>query len=229
MIDVLDVSHYDTLRPSLAPALDRLRAGGLLAYPTETVYGLGCLVRPEPLGRLIAAKSRAPGNPMLILVSGRESVQDLEWSQEAEALAEVFWPGAVTLILPDPARIYPDGIRGPDGGVGVRVSPHPLVRDLLGELGEPLVSTSANTPGSEAALTGDAVIATVRELAVDDDITVLDAGALPDSGSSTVIDCTGPHAVIAREGAVPAGRLRCVLPEIGQQGRSDGGQDGDRA
>ena len=144
MIDVVDVSHYDTLFPSLVPAVERLRGGGLLAYPTETVYGLGCLVRQEPLERLFAAKSLAPASPMLVLVSGREWVENLGWSKEAEALAEVFWPGAVTLILPDPAEHYPLGIRGPGGGVGVRVSPHPLVRDLLAELGEPLVSTSAN-------------------------------------------------------------------------------------
>lgn len=229
MIDVMDVSHYETLRPSLEPAVERLRGGGLLAYPTETVYGLGCLVRPEPMGRLRAAKSRDPGSPMLILVSGREQVENLSWSQEAETLAEVFWPGAVTLILPDPAKNYPDGVRGPGGGVGVRVSPYPLVRDLLAALGEPLVSTSANTPGAAAALTGDAVIAAVRELAVDDDITVLDAGALPSSGSSTVIDCTSPRAEILREGAVPAGRLRCVLPQIGQPGGSDQNRESDGA
>ena len=218
MIDVMDVGHYATLRPSLAPALDRLRAGGLLAYPTETVYGLGCLVRPEPLSRLTAAKSREPQSPMLILVGGRGQVETLQWTEEAEALAEVFWPGAVTLILPDPGKTFPDGIRGPGGGVGVRVSPHPVVRALVEGLGEPLVSTSANTPGGEAALSGDAAIAAIRDLGVDDDITVLDGGTLPASGSSTVIDCTGPHAVIAREGAVPAGRLRCVLPQIGRSG-----------
>jgi len=133
---------------------------------------------------------------------------------DADALAEAFWPGAVTLILPDPQKTFPDGVRGPEGGVGVRVSPHALVRDLLTALGEPLVSTSANAPGQEAARTGDDVLAALRALALDDDVTVLDAGELPFSGASTVIDCTGPRAVVAREGAVPLGRLRCVLPEL---------------
>jgi L-threonylcarbamoyladenylate synthase len=215
VIDVLDVSHYDTLRPSLQPAVERLGAGGLLAYPTETVYGFGCLVRPDPLARLASAKSRESDVPMLILVEGRASVDDLEWSDEAEALAEVFWPGAVTLILPDPQRRFPGGVRGPAGGVGVRVSPHPVVRDVLSALGEPLVSTSANTPGGPAAYTGDEVLATLRELDLTDDVTLLDAGALPPSRASTVIDCTGPHVVVAREGAVPVQRLRCVLPELG--------------
>ncbi len=81
MIDVLDVSHYDVSPPSLEPAVDRLGGGGLLAYPTETVYGLGCLVRPEPLARLASAKSREPTHPMLVLVSGRAAVEALEWSR----------------------------------------------------------------------------------------------------------------------------------------------------
>jgi len=218
MIDVLDVSHYDTLCPSLEPAIERLQDGGLLAYPTETVYGLGCLVRPEPLARLLAAKSRGSTHPMLVLVTGRESVDDLEWSPEAEALADVFWPGAVTLILPDPRKIFPDGVRGPGGSVGVRVSPHPVVRDLLAALGEPLVSTSANAAGERTARTGDDVIATLRELALTDNIMVLDSGELAVSRASTVIDCTGTGAVVAREGAVPLGRLRCVLPEVAARG-----------
>jgi L-threonylcarbamoyladenylate synthase len=214
MIDVLDVSHYETLRPSLQPAVERLQDGGLLAYPTETVYGLGCVARPVPLARLHAAKSRDPDRPMLVLVSERASVNDLTWTPEAEALAEAFWPGAVTLILPDPQGTFPDGVRGPGGAVGVRVSPHPVVHDLLGALGEPLVSTSANAPGEQAARTGEEVLTTLRALNCSEDFTVLDAGELPESEASTVIDCTGAHAVIAREGAVPAGRLRCVLPGL---------------
>jgi L-threonylcarbamoyladenylate synthase len=215
VIEVLDVAHYDTLRPSLEPAVARLRSGGLLAYPTETVYGMGCLVRPEALARLRAAKSRESSDPMLLLVSARSDVGRLEWSSEAEALADVFWPGAVSLILPDPGNVFPPGVRGPEGGVGVRVSPHPVVRDLLEALGEPLVSTSANQPGGPPARTGDQVLETVRALDIMKDITFLDAGDLPPSGPSTVIDCTGPRAVVVREGRVPTGRLRCVLPEIG--------------
>ncbi len=211
----IDVRDFEVLDPSLEPAVRRLRSGGLLAYPTETLYGLGCLLQPAPLERLSAAKARGPDKPMLVLVESAESVADLAWTDEARSLAEVFWPGAVTLVLADPEARYPTGVRGPGGGVGVRVSPHPVVKALVGALGEPLTSTSANLPGSpEVARTGSEAAKVATALGIDDDLTVLDAGLLPESQPSTVIDCTGERAVILREGRVPIGRVRCVLPGV---------------
>lgn len=212
-VQTLDVRNFETARPSLEPALARLRGGGVLAYPTETVYGLGSLLRPEPLERLRAAKARE-GRPMLILVPGASTVADLQWSAEARELAEIFWPGAVTLVLADPQGRYPEGVRGPEGTVGVRVSPHPVARALVEALGEPLVSTSANAPGEPPARSGEGCLAVLETLGLDDDVTLLDAGTLPDSEPSTVVDCTVRPFRVLREGAVPVSRMRCALPSI---------------
>ena len=131
---------------------EHLRQGGLLAYPTETVYGFGGLPTPSVIDRLVELKKRDRAKPMLLLVPDREAVSDLTWTPEAIELADVFWPGSVTLVLSDPGARYPDGVRGSDGGVAVRVSPHPLVQELVRGMGSPILSTSANRPGEAPAL-----------------------------------------------------------------------------
>lgn len=198
----------------LSAVADHLRTGGLVAYPTETVYGFGSLARPGPVERLLELKGRDPGRPLLLLISGHESVRELAWSEEARELAEVFWPGAVTLVLPDPDRHFPDGVRSPRGGVAVRRTPHPLARILVEAVDEPVTSTSANAPGGEPARTADRAEEVIRALGCEDEMWLLDGGELPPSEPSTIIDCTGAGIRILREGTVPASRVRCVRPEL---------------
>ena len=102
--------------------------------------------------------------------------------------------------------------------MGVRVTPHPLVRSILAVVGGALTSTSLNLPGEEPATTGDEAERVVRELG-GDDVWVLDAGVLPPSPPSTVVDCTGDVPVLLREGAVPLSRLRCAVPEAHERTR----------
>lgn len=199
---------------SLAAVVGHLRDGGLVAYPTETVYGFGCLARPEPVRRLLELKGREPDRPLLLLIPGPEAVSGLEWTPEARELARAFWPGAVTLVLADPARRFPPGVRSPRGGVAVRRTPHPVAQALVEALGEPLTSTSVNAPGDEPARTADEAEAVIRKLGCGDETWLLDGGALPPSEPSTIIDCTGPDLRVLREGAVPVSRLRCVRPEL---------------
>jgi tRNA A37 threonylcarbamoyladenosine synthetase subunit TsaC/SUA5/YrdC len=100
-------------------------------------------------------KRREPEKPLIALVESAEAVADLVWSDAALALARIFWPGAVTLVLADPGRMFPPGVRDErTGAVGVRVSPHPLVTRLLDELGGPITSTSLNAPGGPPAASG---------------------------------------------------------------------------
>jgi L-threonylcarbamoyladenylate synthase len=191
-------------------------SGGLVAHPTETVYGFGGLATPESIAALRRLK---PGraSPFLLLVPSADAIRELAWTPEARELASVFWPGALTLVLADPSDSFPAGVRGESGGVAVRVTSHPLTRALVERLGRPLTSTSANLPGDPPATSGDAALAVGRAAGAGAELWVLDAGRLPPSEPSTVVDCTGPVARVVRPGATPVHRLRCVLPEIDRE------------
>lgn len=211
---VLDFQHYPEAGPALGPVIDHVRSGGVIVYPTETVYGLGGLASGPALERLAAAKGRGPERPFVLLVPSRESVADLAWSPAAVELAEVFWPGAVTLVLRDEANRFPWGVRSSEGTVAVRMSPHPLAGALMEALGEPLISTSANVPGQPPALSAGEALVAVEAMALGTDTWVLDGGRLEPSAPSTMVDCSGESPVVIREGSVPLGRVRCVLPAL---------------
>lgn len=198
----------------LSAAVGQVRRGGLIAYPTETVFGVGgdlSLVAVTALRRL---KSREAHKPFILLVDSADAVEGLRWTQGARELAQVFWPGSLTLVLEDPRGIFPPWVSDvAKRTVAVRVSPHPLVARLLGELGGPLTSTSLNAPGGSPASSGAEAIDRLRDLGARD-VLVLDAGTLPRSGPSTVVDCTGEEPVVLREGSIPTSRLRCAIPRI---------------
>ncbi len=198
--------------------LEHVSGGGLLAYPTETVYGFGGVLTRSVIEGLVALKRRDRAKPMLLLVPDREAVSDLTWTPEAIELAEVFWPGSVTLVLSDPGARYPDGVRGPAGNVAIRVSPHLLVRELVRRLGGPILSTSANRSGEPPALDAQSALGAAVAAGAGEELWVLDGGDLDPSRPSTIIDCSGPVPVVLRQGAVPLGQVRCVLPGI----RADG-------
>jgi L-threonylcarbamoyladenylate synthase len=199
---------------ALDPVLDHLRSGGLLAYPTDTVYGFGGLPMVSVIERLMAFKGRDRSKPMLLLVPDRAAVSSLTWTPEAIELADVFWPGSVTLVLSDPGAGYPEGVRGPRGSVAVRVSPHPLVRKLVDGLAGAILSTSANLPGQAPARDAEGALSAALAGGAGEELWVLDGGVLEPSATSTIIDCSGPEPVVLREGAIPLGRVRCVLPQV---------------
>jgi L-threonylcarbamoyladenylate synthase len=198
----------------LAPVVDHVRADRLIAYPTETVYGFGGLCSPAAVARLQVLKSREAPKPFLLLVRGMDTVEGLAWTDEARELASVFWPGSLTLVLRDPARIFPEGVCSSAGAVAIRESPHPLVRALLEALGAPLTSTSANAAGASPARTGGEALQAAADLGAGAEMWVLDTGSLPPSGPSTIVDCTGDRPSVIREGTIPVNRLSCALPEL---------------
>ena len=198
----------------LDPVVRHLAAGGTLAYPTETVYGFGGGCTAEGVERILALKGRGEDRPLLVLLPDLEAAASLRWTDEARELASIFWPGALTLVLADPEATFPAGVRSPSGTVAVRVSPHPFVVALLGLTREPLTSTSANAPAEAPALTaGDARDAAVR-LGAGAEMLVVDAGPLPPSGPSTLVDCSAGEPVLLREGTILLTRLRCALPRL---------------
>jgi len=197
-------------RRAIPGVVRHLCSGGLLAYPTETVYGLGSRPAAPDVQALASLKGRAPGKPFLLLVSSREmaEAQGLAFTESARALARAFWPGPLTLVLPGGGGRLPDLLRGPEGGIAVRWTSHPLIVNLVAELGEPLTSTSANLPGSQPAPGAEAVLRDFRHAVTSGQLMVLDGGVLGNRPPSTVVDCTGPLPRVIRSGAVSLAELR---------------------
>lgn len=189
---------------------EHLAAGRLLAYPTETVYGLGSAPAEAPLESLSRFKGRPAKKPFLLLVSGREMAEHwgLVFPPAAAALAREFWPGPLTLVLPGGEGRLPDRLRGPEGGIAVRHTSHPLVARLVAGLGYPLTSTSANLPGQPPAPGAEAIAGLFADAIAAGDLLVLDGGPLGNVPPSTIVDCTGAEGHLVREGAIPRRELR---------------------
>jgi L-threonylcarbamoyladenylate synthase len=221
----LDFRAWDGSDDELGDVISHLESGGLVAHPTETVYGFGGLVQEDALDRLARLKRRDAEKPYLLLVPDEQAVARLAWTHEARELASVFWPGALTLVLGDPERSFPPGVRGSSGGVAVRRTSHPLARRLVELLGVPITSTSANAPGAPPAASGQEAAAAAATLGAGEELWVLDVGGLPASAPSTIVDCTGPSPRVLRAGQTPVKRLRCVLPGIGSLDAESHGSD----
>jgi L-threonylcarbamoyladenylate synthase len=185
------------------PVRTHLARGGLLAYPTETVYGLGSRARDADVAALSAVKGRAPGKPFLLLVASRQMAEraGLVFSGAANALAEAFWPGPLTLILPGGGRL-PATLCGPEGGFAVRWTSHGGIATLLGQLDEPLTSTSANRPGGPTAPGVGAIQDAFADVVARGTLLILDGGVLGNVPPSTIVDCTAPQPRLVREGAL---------------------------
>jgi L-threonylcarbamoyladenylate synthase len=183
-----------------------LANGAVLAIPTETFYGLA--VDPfnaEAVRRVQTLKGTPHGSPILLLLSAAPQVSQVAESVPSyfSTLAERFWPGPLTIVVPVAPHVPPE-VAGGTRGVGVRVSGLPLARLLAEAFGKPLTGTSANVHGMPPCRTAREVL---DSFASGIDL-VLDAGPTPGGLPSTVLDLTGPRAAIVREGAVPLASLR---------------------
>lgn len=196
---------------SIPVIVNHLRSGGVLAYPTETVYGLGCLLEDRPLRQLAAAKGRSDDKPFLVLVGTKDDLQGVSWPESARRLASHFWPGPLTLALPAVEGVFHPRVVGPGGTVAVRCTSHPGVRQLLLALRAPLTSTSANAPGEPSALTA-AEAAAVLQHAGAVDALILDGGTLDPSKPSTLVDCSVEPPRLIREGVISRSELAAIIP-----------------
>lgn len=194
-----------------APLVRAHLAGGhIVAYPTETVYGLGSAPTAAGLEALSAIKGRPEGKPFLLLVPSRGMAEawGLVFTPAASALAEAFWPGPLTLVLAGGEGRLPDGLRGPEGGIAVRHTSQREVAQLIGILGEPLTSTSANRPLQPPAPGPERIADVFAREAAAGVLLILDGGTLGNVPPSTVVDCTSLHPKMIREGALPRVELR---------------------
>ncbi len=191
-------------------AVPHLLAGGLLAYPTETVYGLGSRARAPEVKALARLKGRRLDKPFLLLVSSQEmaEAQGLAFNQSARALVRAFWPGPLTLVLPGGSGRLPDLLRGPEGGIAVRWTSHRGMTRLVQALREPVTSTSANLPGQPPAPGAEAIVRDFASAVEAGTLLVLDGGVLGNSPPSTVVDCTQPAPRLIRPGALTLAELR---------------------
>jgi L-threonylcarbamoyladenylate synthase len=184
----------------LGEAAAVLRGGGLVAFPTETFYGLGAAaLEAAAVRRILAVKGRPEGKPLLVLVDSIAMVDTVARAVPARGreLMVRHWPGALTLVLHARPEL-PDEVTAGSGTVGVRLSPHPVARGLVGALGAPVTAPSANPSGVAAPTTAAQVCAHFSgriEL-------VLDGGATAGGEPSTVLDVTVDPPRLVRAGAV---------------------------
>jgi L-threonylcarbamoyladenylate synthase len=201
----------DEIEQALPGAIAHLNARKVLAYPTETVYGFGGGVDRESVSNLIALKGRPENKPFLLIVSSSEMITrlGLHLTSYASQLAARFWPGPLTLVLPGGEHRVPEQLRGPEGGIAVRWTPHRGLARLVQAYGEPITSTSANRPGVPPATNAHEIIEQWT-----DALHILDGGQLSHSPPSTVVDCTGKRPRVIRPGAVSAEALRASVPDV---------------
>jgi L-threonylcarbamoyladenylate synthase len=187
-----------------------LRAGKLLAYPTETVYGLGSAATEPAVAALSRLKVRPEGKPFFLLISGRGMAEEwgLVFTPSATALSQAFWPGPLTLVLKGGEGRLPDALRGREGGIAVRHTSHAGISRLVASLGEPLTSTSANRPGGPTAPGPDRLVEVFGPEERNGELLVLDGGVLGNVPPSTLVDCTEVMPRMVREGAIPRAELR---------------------
>lgn len=197
-----EIVKLDPDRPETAFARCRevIRTGGVIAYPTETFYGLGVDPKnPAAVRKLFAIKGRQSDQPILLLIKGPEDVK--EWASlvtpSAQGLMQRFWPGPLTLVFPAREDVLPELTAG-SGTIGLRVPGSELTRRLLEFLGTALTGTSANPSGGPSLRTAQEV---ADELGTRLDL-VLDAGTTPGGRPSTVVDATADPPRMIREGAV---------------------------
>lgn len=186
-----------------------LARDGVMAYPTETFYGLGAAAfSARAVSRVFKLKGRNPGKPLPLIASDLDMVgkiagplPPLFWT-----LAEEFWPGPLTLVLKASAAV-PAFLAGPAGSIAVRIPPVSWVRRVAYEMSQPLTATSANISG-EKEMTEPAEVAAVFDGKVE---LIVDGGATPGGAPSTLLDLTSSEPRILREGVIPAGKIRAVL------------------
>jgi tRNA threonylcarbamoyl adenosine modification protein (Sua5/YciO/YrdC/YwlC family) len=205
------VIHIDPEAPSAEAinlAASVLRDGGIVIFPTETVYGIGAAatscIGPQ---EIIDIKMRPASKPLPWLVETADALDTygMEVPEYAHRLAEHFWPGPLSLVVKASARVSKD-FTDSRGTVALRAPDHEVVQELIRASGGPIITTSANTSGKHSPASFDELESRIVAAA---DLT-LDGGETKHGIASTVVDCTGLVPVILRDGAIPADEIAAV-------------------
>jgi L-threonylcarbamoyladenylate synthase len=192
-----------------ALAVEALRAGEIVALPTDTVYGIAvALDTPGGVEKLFAAKRRPPDKGIMLLLADAAQAPEIgQWPPAAAALAEAFWPGGLTVIVPQRPEVpLPAALAGGEATIGLRVPDHAAPRALATAVG-PLPTSSANVSGLPEARTAAEIVETLGDAVG----VVLDGGPAHGGPASTIVDCTIDPPRILRLGAIPLGAIEDAL------------------
>ena len=197
--------------PALSQALALLHAGELVAFPTETVYGLGAdAERPDAVAKIFKRKGRPTNHPLIVHLADLDQLS--HWAEPHPATADVaaqHWPGPLTLILRKRSTV-PDAVTGGRATVGIRIPSHPVAQQLLRAFGRGIAAPSANRFGRVSPTTA----AHVRE-EFGDAVFVLDGGAARVGLESTIVDLSGSKPALLRPGGIPRPQLESLLGPLG--------------
>ncbi len=202
---------------ALEEAITTIQQGGVVAFPTDTVYGIGAsLAQPEAMARIYDIKGRSHDKPIPILVARADVIDTLtdEPDPALIALAHRFWPGPLTIILKGKDGL-PAEVLAPDGTFGVRIPDHSVPLTIAQHNGGAIATTSANRSGMPPATTAKAI----EEMLGDSLDLILDGGIAPGDTASTVIRREGATISVLREGSVTAAQLRDAWAGIAEDGQ----------
>jgi L-threonylcarbamoyladenylate synthase len=200
---LLEIDPRNPEKEKIAAAIAVLKGGGVIAFPTETFYGLGADAFNETaVEKVFAIKGRNSVSPVSVIVADEGALRALvtEVPDKARELMKKFWPGPLTIVF-NAAPAVSVRLTANTGKIGIRVSSHPIAVLLARELGAPLTATSANLSGQNETVSAAGVKDTLGDLA---DM-IIDSGETPGGPGSTIVDVTVSPFRILREGAIPAG------------------------
>jgi len=205
----IDIDPRDILPSSIAKAVAILAAGGVVAFPTETFYGLAAdAMNEKAVERIFEIKGRSFNNPIALIIS---RVDDLNLitdyvPEAAKTLMTACWPGPLTLLFKASPAVCPRLTAG-TGKIGVRISSHPIAQALAARMGRPVTATSANLSGGKECTTAGEVRGQMANV----NLPVIDGGPTPGGRGSTFLDVTVDPPVLLREGAISNTTIRAIL------------------
>lgn len=203
------IDPHDIAPSSIEKVVSILKAGGVVAFPTETFYGLAAdATNEKAVDRIFEIKGRSFNNPIALIIS-KENDLDLltdNIPEEAKKLMAAFWPGPLTLVFKASPSVSPRLTAG-TGKIGVRISSHPIAQALAAGLGSPITATSANLSGTRECTTAEEVKGQITS----DLVTIIDGGVTPGGKGSTFFDVTSDPPSILREGMIAEATIQAVL------------------
>ncbi|MFZ9693274.1 MAG: L-threonylcarbamoyladenylate synthase [Candidatus Nanopelagicales bacterium] len=219
------MNHVEILSASeVNKAVTYLANGGLVAIPTETVYGLGALInQPEALARIFDVKSRPKNHPLIVHVSNWEMALPLiasKFPAYVSELVEAFSPGPITYILPK-SELISDVITGGQDSVGIRIPSHPVAQSILQTLGVAIAAPSANTFGGVSPTSALHVFTDLGSLLKEEHDAILDGGECDIGIESTIVDCRFDIPKVLRPGAITEAMIHSVVSSIQTESATD--------
>lgn len=203
------IDNQDIAASSIEAAVNILKAGGVIAFPTETFYGLAAdAMNENAVDRIFEMKGRSFNNPIALIISREDELGLLTDNvpDAAKKLMAAFWPGPLTLVFKASTSVSPRLTAG-TGKIGVRISNNPIAQALAAGLGRPVTATSANLSGRKECTTA----AEVRGQMANTHLTVIDGGPTPGGRGSTFLDVTVDPPLLLREGAISNEAIRAAL------------------